>query len=1095
MFLFQVAKAALPSVSSLESQLFKTNPKDAKELAALQKAALDLAKSSSDQKSQALAYFTLIWVSGRQSQLEVSSNASSEAQKIIKDGAANDYMPHYKNLLAVLEASRMQQGGLALTPSSIAKLTGILDLAEESASMQRQAKGFTESERNYFVFANEAQAKEFITILSALPGAFSTAVGRAEQILGKDYVDRKSLSGAYVVDFACTGYSGQVARQSQPLKSKLAVSQGTEKSSRIRWRFTGSEMDDSEKAIVQFAAGQMALTGQGDGKVELSGKCELYYGVKHNIDPIKDREEAKDLATMAFRELTRQMGIDMDKSMTPPPTLEKFMLETDAGKEFVTQFNLGAPKVSGSASVEVFYNGKNYEAFRNSLRDNWQLALDRAGLIKEYVDETINQKLTAIGKPPLNVEAAGRLYLFQDLDASVIQRLQDDGSLPADLRAWFGDYSKSQQGTKHMNELMAYLKQNGGEDKRNSYEKIKAAIGSVAENADGTVSCDLSGANWATINTLWQRTSNNKSGLRVETLNNQSMLAKAIEDSGDGTSRSASITTSAQAPISIDMAALQQSSFEVKQGESASISAAVSASSPLANVTISAYLVNKSTGTLTPLQVKNSQVAAEISESGDYALVAYAKTEDGRIKTTFVGQGFSVSVKEEKPEPLEQQKYRNRADMRPPASRVEGRIPVNLSIPGVPTPSDDSQMSELINALKPLYEGVGVSVDENGTFHPEGRPENLPAVQITNFFSGFRQAVDTWIDKNKSYILENLNNPADFESFRNELLQSNFSSALAYLNQDENSACRAQLYNSLKSTFSSDVLNVVSDLSAYDLNSLTKWSFSARGNLNFMLTGTKYIDTYMKDDVAAKLRENGIAIPQNALDKALSKLKRKNDQAVAYTSKGDYAFAMGEKGQVSVYKLPKMPVQLNLCLMETGNVLIVNDATLHKLEGVAMLIGRINLGEKVSLQPYINVSAVHSLTAGKTDDLGVFFDFNRIKVGVDAGAGAILEYRFNDFISGLLEGSLGVSTLSKSSPRYGAAASAGVEMRPTEDLGIQLRLNSQFAPHDPPLFTGNLGLKYKLGVVSLDANGRYSFTRNAIGKHPWGFGVGLTFDL
>jgi len=160
-----------------------------------------------------------------------------------------------------------------------------------------------------------------------------------------------------------------------------------------------------------------------------------------------------------------------------------------------------------------------------------------------------------------------------------------------------------------------------------------------------------------------------------------------------------------------------------------------------------------------------------------------------------------------------------------------------------------------------------------------------------------------------------------------------------------------------------------------------------------------------------------------------------------------------------------------------------------------MFIGRLELGDKVRLQPYINLAAVSSLTAGSQDDLGVFFDTKRISVGIDAGAGTMLEYRFNDFISGLLEGGLGVSMRGRMSPYYGATASTGVEMRPTENLGIQLRLNGQFSPGDEPLFKAGTAVKYKAGVLSIDANGHYSFTRNALGKHPWGFGVGLTFDL
>ena len=656
MFVFQMISAptvlgsqASQTLAQMESQFLKITEISNESLGKFHTDLVTFSANNTDSKSQAFVYNAAIWGAATAKSMDIKELAGKFFQMSVssltqgKDFAAHS--KHYEHLMDVTDNCRTTKG-LSMPAAPIYKLVEILDKAWKIQNESSMAFSQVSLDKNYFVFANKAQADEFIKniLLSSLPADFKNpkTPGSPESMPAADVLGAESakslVKGAHVVAFTCS-YKSASDLKAIPVKSanvneEMVFSPTSLTQKRmdfgLAFKSSGSGVPN-DLAIADYSKnGGMTLSDKGNGDVTVNGLAELYYGAKYCINPVADASSAKEIAVNAI-------GATLDKyGIVPTEPIEKY-LASDEGQRFIKMFNNDAPEVKGSASMEVFYDGKNYPVLAAAIKDNWKLATSRSELVRGAINE-LNQSLISQGLETLNVQnVLPSVYFFQDLPSDVIDKLLADKNLPTDLKNWLSENRGSLNGKGHLASLLDYVKNSSREDAQDVYGKIKAA----ADKPDFTL-----------MNTLWQRTSKNAKGLRVEGRGAQSLLAEAIEDSGNGSSRSASISVTINADLKISMAPVDADCIEVEKGKTADFAVKIAASPSFESMEhcINAYLVD-SEGKVSPLPEKEDEKGTWLARNlapGDYAVVAYAQSDNAEIITPLVGQKIRV---EELPEP------------------------------------------------------------------------------------------------------------------------------------------------------------------------------------------------------------------------------------------------------------------------------------------------------------------------------------------------------------------------------------------------------------------------------------------------------------
>jgi len=1089
-------------LESMESN-FLSLKLDAASLAQFSKDIQALAAANKDAKSQAFCSVAAVWLS---QQKDLKDKSGLKALLDINNGkstAISDNAMHYQHLFSVVEASRTASGSLVLPAVPIAKLTNILDVELQNSVAAQQSEGVVEKERYFFVFGNKQQADEFAnSILASLPAKFNTNIGTASEIFGKEFVQQKKMNGNnFVVEFTCGEYTGilpaqVVAKPSAPTTKAPVQEPGfTSKGMRISTKNTSESKPVTESDVSIYPRGQMVLKGSGDGKANVYGLAELWYAVKYSVDPKKDVERGKELIISAFSALLDKYGVPLKKE----DSLEGFLASKD-GQDFIKRFNADRPEVNGSASIEVFYDGKNYATLAAAIKENWKLGGDRGKLVYSQIAR-INEGLSKAGLSTLSISVSDikpSLYFFQDLPAEVMDKLASDKSLPADLRSWLLANKNNLNGKAHMQSLLSYMEPmaNTLEDPRNAYNKVSAAL---AKN------------DYALMNRLWLRTSANNEGLRVEDRNNQSLLVRAIEKSGDGASRSAAISTKFPATIEVIMDKLKNECLEVKKGDKASVSLGIIAVTSVKDTgtCINAYLVDGNNA-VSPLEFNplTKKYTAENLAPGEYSVVAYAQSSDGKITTSLVGQKFSV---EEIVEPVIEKKIitptRKARETRfgnAPLGFQPVGVSANLSIPGMPASSIDVQGSPiLVGALTPLYNALSANssnpvVDGNGYFHPDRMVTNLTGAQAVQFFQGLQNAINTWLNNPavQTFIQSNLTNPSNYQAFITAMQNSNFIEAQSYLNPDQNSACRAELYQAFDGLANAKRLPVRFTLS--DLSQLSKYNWLVAGSMQINLGKTVHKVTVKEDDDegtrrALQVELIALGVPDKEQKKAIM-LKSKNDQVYMKGKDGTYAVVKGGEGQYSVFQVPKIPTALYLYVQNNGYMLVTGDKV-NVAQAGATLVGRIDIGgiDKFNIQPYLNANAQYQTTKGGEDSWLVSAERSS-SVWANANAGAVAEYRFNQFISAIVSGGLGVA-MGQFEPSYSGTLRAGTRLTPAKGLDIVLTLDRSLAPGKQPLDQVQGVVSYNNGRISGFAGAGVDTKKNIAGGYPFNVKVGFGVEL
>ncbi|MCX8197683.1 MAG: hypothetical protein N3F07_00600 [Candidatus Micrarchaeota archaeon] len=135
---------------------------------------------------------------------------------------------------------------------------------------------------------------------------------------------------------------------------------------------------------------------------------------------------------------------------------------SEEGQDFVKKCNQSniVFTFTGSATMELIYNGKNLSEFLDQAEKNYQLALKRASKCESYLQE-VNGKLIEMGKDFIKYETRAKVQFFQE-------NLPNSSSLSSSQRAAFDKFLKANKisGFKSFEDLLS---------KRYGFNKQEAA--------------------------------------------------------------------------------------------------------------------------------------------------------------------------------------------------------------------------------------------------------------------------------------------------------------------------------------------------------------------------------------------------------------------------------------------------------------------------------------------------------------------------------------------------------------------------------------------------------------------------------------------
>jgi len=964
MFVFQINTLAnLPAASKLtiaemESKFLKINPTDLESLRAFQSDLADFSKNN-DKKSKAFAHHAAAWgaaytegiVSNLESKLnelkKEGKNADLEKQtqylldrakvisgafmttgaKAIKAIAPNDnefseHSKHYEHLIDVTNNWRAFSSA-PLPPDPIYNFVEILDKAWKTKEQSSMAFSRVNLDENSFVFKSREQADQFATkmlVNSDLPADFKiNYIDVVKDRFKSNTANGKTLvDGACVVSFTC---KYNPSKASPSLKSADAVSNPTEfiqpvsstsMPANVSAQLTGSVgkvYSDSE--IVQYAQGKMDGSSIGYGKVRVYGTAASYYGKSYAIDPTKDKPKAKDITKSTLLEVLNKYDLKIG-GLSIADYLEKNdmtmadYLATSDGQKFIKQFNSDAPQIYGSASMEVFYDGNNYSTLAKAINSNWALAKKRAELISEQI-LLINKSLLTRDPPlqTLNVEKIQTsVYFFQNLDqmeagksTTVMDRLIEDKEklLTPELRSWLKENRNNLRGEEHMASLLEYVKNSTSEEAEGVFNKLSGA---------------LDAKDYALMNRYWQRTSNDKMGLRVENDHDPSLLVKGEIALG---SRDMGISVSIDADLKNEIKPVESRWVKVKPGETANVEINIDAIPSFAGLLkcTNAYLVDKQDSSAPPITLEEKEDGKWLARNlkpGDYAVVAYSQSENSVIVTPLAGRTMRVEeiiVPEKKEEPIptiaKPKVFQVLRPLNAPTLQntdLRLYIPTNIGVSSL-TPE---WFNNMFNTA--FTEGLGMVYDDSGTGNYIGNPTSD---QYRNFINNVLPAKLEANTANLGTIMPS----GDVEKFKQFLLAGDWQSALALIT-DPN------VKTSLGNVKNQDVL--LQNITTRDLILLHAVPLTFQVQKTFDLNKPKPVGVIWEGEI-----ENPDKLPGNIVlnDKQINSIiGLKNDGTAlvevdgkkygVYRTMQDYGETGEKKAALSFFEMPANKHQFSL---------------------------------------------------------------------------------------------------------------------------------------------------------------------------------------
>ncbi|MCX6770700.1 MAG: hypothetical protein NTX79_01460 [Candidatus Micrarchaeota archaeon] len=174
----------------------------------------------------------------------------------------------------------------------------------------------------------------------------------------------------------------------------------------------------------------------------------LYYGEKYESDQYLSKGIAKDQVKTMIYDLAKRFGYTI-----PPATLKEWLVSKEPGKgqKFLQKLKAAGIKlnVTGSADMEVFFDGENENAWAAAADKNLALAKQRSSLVIAWLKE-FNTDISKVDAGNIGFDFSdkpqGRLHFFQDFTDDEAKQLGLAG------------YGYKGDGAANMSALMAYLK-------------------------------------------------------------------------------------------------------------------------------------------------------------------------------------------------------------------------------------------------------------------------------------------------------------------------------------------------------------------------------------------------------------------------------------------------------------------------------------------------------------------------------------------------------------------------------------------------------------------------------------------------------------
>ncbi|MEM2138042.1 MAG: hypothetical protein QW568_03055 [Candidatus Anstonellaceae archaeon] len=289
-----------------------------------------------------------------------------------------------------------------------------------------------------------------------------------------------------------------------------------------------------------------------------------------------------------IRDLANKFGYEVKEPIVT-------WLKSSEGQKFKADY-LAAQKLSGesstiaaSSTVDVIYSekAKNFDNLFVSVWNNWKLSIDRANIARKYLAALDTDNSFRIS------ETAPKLYFFQNLAPETIDKLIStiegvktdsdmarlqkkmgvggtvgislaglSASEKASLVSYLKEMKKSQTGDKHMTDMLQFLRSASEDEDFMQRKNISPSESKKAGELLAKMINDgaIDGATYkikdiSKFSAYFRRQSQDPNGMRVEAEANksgkQNIFVRAMEESGDGFSRSVSIQNGVRAHVGI----------------------------------------------------------------------------------------------------------------------------------------------------------------------------------------------------------------------------------------------------------------------------------------------------------------------------------------------------------------------------------------------------------------------------------------------------------------------------------------------------------------------------------------------------------------
>jgi hypothetical protein len=882
-------------------------------------------------------------------------------------------------------------------------------------------------------------------------------------------------------------------------------------SSKKTFKLGAEEVVDSIPAAM--AAEQDLLSSKKTGEVPMSQIAAVKYGTHYIADPTSTKSQSATATSANLLELAHLYNFEVTLPLNE-------WLASDKGQEFIAKLNKSYEQtgkqitITGTADMLVFYQSGKEAEFSTALKKNNELACERATYGYNAITD-INKYISENGgSATFDMEmfsTKGKVNFFQDFAGKLPKGVAESGYVQG-------------EGTAHLQSLMEYLESASKGEKRkfeltdeanlkNQQDALKYYNELLSSGAIKKEGNSFSLGSLSLCNEYFRRKKGEDNTLRKGEGSAKGMLnegaynifVQAICESGDGSARTVSLTSSVDADLRVKI-----ESFD-KEAGTAILSTEYYING--LNVGLSqlngdlAVFFQKATEdgkadysnlaflTATPIEGQPGKFRVEgipLTDSGK--LIAYAETGMGTNNECF-SSGYVWQELKVVPPPqiIEEIKNPVKVDIVPSSGKIDessvGSVDLPVHKPGnLVMSSDVLYRDEFNNAFEQiLVDKYGFSRDPY-TLQLVSPSGSLSGPEYIAIFNEWKIEMQEWcnLPHVSAYIQSQLAPGNSYEEFVSLLTQMKFADAAKLLNED---SLLAQSLNAIANSQKSNV-----KFSSMDLYDIMKAKYSAsfditiplkKKDLKYVYKGKEFYEAYKNESGAyteKKTTEDNTPMfdEQNLakLDK-LSKRKSTGSDMTVTDKEGNRYTAKKAKDGVQLIEFYS-PKYLNLYVRDDLYMLLT-DQNINVASGGATLLMKIDLGN-LDIVPYAGAGALYNTTGSEL----VLPSFSKTTESPFSGymvVGAKGSVRLNDFLTALVDLNATRHFSKKTTPIDAAGASAGLQV----ELGgfdVKVMFSRRFMPKEIPSDEISVGVNYDFGRMKVGGSVGWRLKDNVEGNKP-----------